>query len=30
MDQNEFLREIDIDADLQNQDKQTVVKLIRI
>ena len=30
MDQNDLLREIDIDADLQNQDKQTVVQLIRM
>ncbi len=29
MDQNELLKEIDMDADLQNQDKQTVVTQIR-
>ncbi len=30
MDQNELLREIDMEADFQNQNKQTVIKPIGI
>ena len=29
MDQNELLRQIDMDADRQSAEKQTVVKIIR-